>query len=128
VEDPPYNLVVHTAPRWYIEITPTNGGKLKIAVSKIGRIEFRNGRLVYLSDLKPAQVEQTPYFDRILGFRVNTSLNGGTLQLSDGPTTRGVAVQQQRDHIARSGPGEGVARRLDFRSLHAQRGFRHAEA
>lgn len=25
IEDPPYNLVVHTAPRWYIEITPRLG-------------------------------------------------------------------------------------------------------
>jgi UDPglucose--hexose-1-phosphate uridylyltransferase len=25
VDDPPYNLVVHTAPRWYIEITPRLG-------------------------------------------------------------------------------------------------------
>jgi hypothetical protein len=65
---------------------------LKIPVSKIGKIDFRNGRLVYLSDLKPAQVEQTPFFDRVLGFRVDSSLTGGTLQLQDGPTTRGVAV------------------------------------
>jgi UDPglucose--hexose-1-phosphate uridylyltransferase len=25
IEDPPYNLVVHTAPRWYVEITPRIG-------------------------------------------------------------------------------------------------------
>ena len=25
VEHPPYNLVVHTAPRWYVEITPRLG-------------------------------------------------------------------------------------------------------
>ena len=25
IENPPYNLVVHTAPRWYVEITPRLG-------------------------------------------------------------------------------------------------------
>jgi hypothetical protein len=78
-----------------VELQTPGGSTVKILVSRLGKIEFKNGRMVFLSDLKPAQVEQTPYFDRMLGFRVDTSLSGGTLTLGDGPTTRGVAVHSR---------------------------------
>jgi hypothetical protein len=71
------------------------GASLSIPVSQIARIRSTNGRLVYLSDLKPAAVEQTPYFDRILAYRVDKSLVGGPLKLSDGEYAHGVAVHSR---------------------------------
>ena len=53
---------------------------------------MRNGRLVFLSDLEPAAVEQVPFFDRVVPYRVDQSLSGGPLQLRDGPHERGVSV------------------------------------
>jgi hypothetical protein len=68
------------------------GGPVKISLEKIDRIVIQNGRLVYLSDLTPTKVEQTPYFDRILPLRVDKSLGGSTLSTQAGPTTRGVTM------------------------------------
>jgi hypothetical protein len=56
-----------------------------LRVSGIGRIEIHGGEDgVFLSDLKPTKVEQTPYFDRLIPFRVDSSLDGGPLKLNDG--------------------------------------------
>jgi len=68
------------------------GEHVMLPADKVSTISFKNGRLVYLSDLAPAAVEQVPYFDRVIPFRTDKSLTGGPLKLSDGPTTRGVAV------------------------------------
>jgi hypothetical protein len=51
--------------------------------------------MVYLSDLKPVSVEQVPYFDRMLGYRVDQSLDGKPLVLKDGTYKRGIAVHSR---------------------------------
>jgi hypothetical protein len=61
----------------------------------VTRIRSVNGRLTYLSDLKPATVDQVPYFDRMLPYQVNRSLTGGKLKLSDGEYPRGIAVHSR---------------------------------
>jgi hypothetical protein len=71
------------------------GASLSIPASQIVRIRSTNGRLVYVSDLKPAAVEQTPYFDRMLTYRVDKSLIGGPLKLSDGEYAHGIAVHSR---------------------------------
>jgi uncharacterized GH25 family protein len=71
------------------------GDEVKLPVKQIAKIRAANGRVVYLSDLKPTQVEQVPYFDRMLGFRVDKSLNGKPLQLSEGPVAKGIAVHSR---------------------------------
>jgi uncharacterized GH25 family protein len=71
------------------------GDEVKLPVKQIAKIRAANGRVVYLSDLKPTQVEQVPYFDRMLNFRVDKSLNGKPLQLSEGPIAKGIAVHSR---------------------------------
>jgi hypothetical protein len=71
------------------------GAAIKLPVKQVAKIRAANGRVVYLSDLKPTQVEQVPFFDRILPFRVDKSLNGKPLQLSDGPVAKGIAVHSR---------------------------------
>ncbi|HKD38272.1 MAG TPA: NPCBM/NEW2 domain-containing protein, partial [Pirellulales bacterium] len=36
--------------------------------------------------------EQTPYFDRLMPYRVDASLTGGQLVMNDGPVSKGIAV------------------------------------
>jgi hypothetical protein len=71
------------------------GEALKVPVKSFDRIRTKNGRLVYLSDLTPATVEQTPYFDRMLSFRADKSLTGGTLKLADGDHAKGLSVHSR---------------------------------
>ena len=71
------------------------GAGLSIPFDQVTRIRSTHGRLVYLGDLKPAAVEQVPYFDRLLPYRVDQSLTGGPLKLSDGEYPRGIAVHSR---------------------------------
>jgi hypothetical protein len=77
-------------------VKPLWGGEgdtsLGIPLDRLASIDVKNGRLVWLGDLKPAAVLQVPYFDRLMPYRVNQSLTGGGLMLADGPVSKGIAV------------------------------------
>jgi hypothetical protein len=64
----------------------------QIPIDQISTIDTTNGRLVYLSDLAPAKVEQTPFFGRVIPFRLDTNLDGSPLALSDGKYPKGIAM------------------------------------
>jgi hypothetical protein len=68
------------------------GGDARLPLEHVAKISTRNGRQVYLSDLKPASVEQTPYFDRMMEYRLDKSLNGKSITLADGTYARGVSM------------------------------------
>jgi len=65
---------------------------LSIPLWQIATIDSLNGRLVYLSNLKPTRVQQTPFFGRMIPFRLDTSLDGKPITLSDGQYDKGVAM------------------------------------
>jgi hypothetical protein len=71
------------------------GVELKLPLKSVCTIDFIDGRMVYLSDLTPLKVEQTPFFGRVVPWRVDESLTGGPLQLSDGTYARGIAVHSR---------------------------------
>jgi hypothetical protein len=75
-----------------IALTTQWGQEIRLPAGSVNTIDFRNGRVVYLSDLKPARVEQTPYFDRVIPWRADAALDGGPLALADGRYDRGIAV------------------------------------
>jgi hypothetical protein len=70
-------------------------GPLKISLPSVTTIDFVNGRMTSLCDLKPAKVEQTAFFGRVIPYRIDHSLTGGPLVLSDGPCARGIAVHSR---------------------------------
>ncbi|MGC4031963.1 MAG: NPCBM/NEW2 domain-containing protein [Tepidisphaeraceae bacterium] len=78
-----------------LTLTTAWGQAIEFDRPSISKILFRNGRVVSLSDLKPAAVEQTPYFDRLLPWQVDRSLDGKPLLLADGPVARGLAVHSR---------------------------------
>ncbi len=71
------------------------GAMVNLPFSSVKSLDIRNGRLVYLSDRKPTRVEEVPFFDRVLGYRMNKSLAGSALRLTDGEYTRGIAVHSR---------------------------------
>jgi hypothetical protein len=73
----------------------TSGGSVKVLTSSITTIDFVNGRVSSLCDLKPSSVEQTPYFGRVIPYQIDHSLTGSPLILSDGTVSRGIAVHSR---------------------------------
>ncbi len=68
------------------------GAALNVPVKDVERVRTKNGRLVFVSDLAPAQVEQVPYFDRLIPYRVDKSSVGGPIKLSTGEHAKGLSV------------------------------------
>jgi len=68
------------------------GDQLVFDVDELTALFIRNGKAVSLTDLAPAHVEQVPYFDRVVPYRVNESLSGGPIVLRDGKCARGISV------------------------------------
>jgi hypothetical protein len=75
-----------------LELRTPWGESTSIPVPQVSSIDSKNGRLVYLSDLTPSKVEQTPFFNRVIPFRLDAGLDGGALTLSDGKYPKGIAM------------------------------------
>jgi hypothetical protein len=71
------------------------GSIVEVPTEAVSGIDCVNGRVVYLSDLKPATVEQTPFFGKVIPFRNDVSLDGGPIKLSDGEYKKGVCVHSR---------------------------------
>jgi hypothetical protein len=65
---------------------------LELPLGGVSSIDVRNGRLTWLGELTPKTVDQTPYFDRLMPYRVDASLTGTQLVMNDGPVSKGIAV------------------------------------
>jgi hypothetical protein len=68
------------------------GDQLLFDVDELTGLVIRNGKAISLTDLAPAHVDQIPYFDRVVPYRVNESLSGGPIVLRDGKCGRGISV------------------------------------
>jgi hypothetical protein len=82
-------------PGGMVTLATAGGTSLKFSLASVDSMRTKNGRLTYLSDLTPAQVEQTPYFDRMLAYRLDKSLTGTPIKLTDGDHSRGVSVHSR---------------------------------
>lgn len=71
------------------------GPALKVALSGLVRVEFRGGRLVYLSDLAPAEVKETPFFDLVWHYRRDRSVGGNPLRVGGRTFRKGLGVHSR---------------------------------
>jgi hypothetical protein len=71
------------------------GDQWKLPIEGIVDIGTRNGNVVYLSDLEPSHVEQTPYFGHIMTYRRDHSLDGGQLKMKGKMYAKGLAVHSR---------------------------------
>ena len=76
-------------------VTIPNGVPLSLALDHVLRIEFRGGRLVFLSDLEPAEVKETPFFDLVWHYRRDRSVDGNPLRLGDRTYRKGLGVHSR---------------------------------
>ena len=78
-----------------IEVRPFWGGQVMLPASGLSGIAFRNGKLVYLSDLEPLRVEEAPYFTRTWPYRRDVSLTGDPLRMKGRAYAKGLAVHSR---------------------------------
>ena len=78
-----------------LELQAAFGPSLSLALDRIVRIEFRGGRLVFLSDLEPAQVAETPFFDLVWRHRRDRSVDGNPLRIGERTYRKGLGVHSR---------------------------------
>ncbi|MCA9216259.1 MAG: NPCBM/NEW2 domain-containing protein, partial [Planctomycetales bacterium] len=59
------------------------------------KISVRNGRVQFLSELAPVEVEETPFFDRVIHWKANQSLTGSPLFIRKKLHRRGIAMHSR---------------------------------
>ena len=68
------------------------GQTLAFKTDELVEVAIKNGKAISLTELQPREVQQVPFFDRMIGYRVNESLAGGPILLRDGKHNRGISV------------------------------------
>jgi hypothetical protein len=71
------------------------GARLSLDLARLLRVEFRGGRLVYLSDLDPAEVKETPFFDLVWAYRRDRSVDGNPLRIGSATYRKGLGVHSR---------------------------------
>jgi len=73
------------------------GGVLAIPTASVSRLLVQNGKLVFLSDLRPVEARQTPYLEIEHPHRIDLSQGGRPLQLGGVRYGRGLGVHARSD-------------------------------
>jgi hypothetical protein len=73
------------------------GDTIDIPVASISRLEVKNGRLVFLSDLKPNESRQIPYLDGGMPHRVDRSVTGRPMRLGGKVYARGIGAHSRSE-------------------------------
>jgi NPCBM/NEW2 domain-containing protein len=71
------------------------GGQAALPRTAVEKIELRNGKVTFLSDLEPVSVEEVPYFGRKFPYRRDQGFDGGPLKLKDKTYPKGLAVHSR---------------------------------
>ena len=81
-----------------LSITSTLGTALKFPIGNVSSLEFKNGRLVYLSDLEPTEAKETPLFDeRPWHWRRDRSVAGNPIRMGGKLFRKGIGVHSRCD-------------------------------
>ncbi len=73
------------------------GDTVDVPVASISRLEVRNGKLVYLSDLKPVEVRQVPYLDGSFPLQADRAVSGRPLRLGGKSYARGLGTHSRSE-------------------------------
>jgi len=64
-------------------------------LSSIKEIRMQNSKLRFLSEITPTDIEQVPFFDRVIPYRADRSLSGKEIRLEDVAYERGVSMHSR---------------------------------
>lgn len=75
--------------------TLQNGVQAKFAPQSIANLDFSQGKVRYLSDLEPRNIEYTPFFDTVWKYRKDKHRDGGPLRLDGKEYSRGLYIHSK---------------------------------
>jgi NPCBM/NEW2 domain-containing protein len=75
-----------------IRLKPSWGPELAVPLERLTRLTVLNGRLVFLPDIRPAEVQESSSFDTPHPFRIDRSQGGRPLRLGGRVYARGLGV------------------------------------
>jgi hypothetical protein len=78
-----------------LKLQPAWGGTVEIPLAAATRLEVKNGKLVYVSDLKPLEAVHVPYLDGDYPLRLNQSVGGRELRIAGKSFRRGLGVHSR---------------------------------
>ncbi len=78
-----------------IEATLQSGAQARLVTDSISNLDFSQGKVRYLSDLEPRNIEYTPFFDTIWKYRKDKHRDGGPLRLSGKEYSRGLYIHSK---------------------------------
>ncbi len=83
----------------YVEgqlVAKTDSGlNITTTLSAVDLIDFRQGRLVYLSELEPRTYEYTPFFDEEWKMRRDQNFDGSLIRVGNQSFTRGLCIHSK---------------------------------
>ncbi|HSG70030.1 MAG TPA: NPCBM/NEW2 domain-containing protein, partial [Planctomycetaceae bacterium] len=71
------------------------GLKISGAFAGVRLVDFRPGRLVYLSEMKPRSEDYTPFFDVVWKIRNNQNFDGGAIRVGGKSYERGLCIHSR---------------------------------
>lgn len=74
-----------------------SGQTARFPLETIERISFKNGAVVFLSDLEPERVVETPFFDVVYPYRKDRSVDGAALKLRGKVFRKGLGVHSKSE-------------------------------
>jgi len=90
-----------------LHVTTTTGAAVRVPLAALAAVNVYQGRAVYLSDLKPASYEHTPY----LGFRwpvmADHNVGGGDLRVGGGTYDKGIGLHS-RSRVSYAVPADAT--------------------
>jgi len=78
------------ADAWKVRLV--QGTEFSIPVSSVQVIDYSQGKIAYLSDMKPRDIKYTPFFDVVWEYRRDRSLDGRPLSLGNKSYSKGLSI------------------------------------
>jgi len=80
-----------------VELEVAGLGRQRVPLSSVARLVVQNGRVVFVSDLRPVETKHVPYLDTEHPHRVNLSQGGRVLQLGGTKYNQGLGVHSRSE-------------------------------
>jgi len=103
-----------------LQFTSLWGQTFELHTNDVQRIDIRNGKLQYLSARRPERVEQMPFFDRVIPFQVDRSLEHEPIKLGDTVYEHGISMHSRSVLTYQLG--------AQFSRFHSKVGFQQSAA
>ena len=89
------SLLSARADRQALEAKTVFGATIQMPVNQLVALDLRQGRAVYLSDLKPRRYEHTPYLGVRWPYTFDTSVVGNELRIGGSTYDKGIGMHSQ---------------------------------